>query len=155
MKNYLEYRDFLYIGAVLFLQYIVLNIFPIPFNSVELFLIVSGLYVLKANIERAMLFIFIGGLITESVYPPSGIIGIKTISALVVGFAFFHLSKKMVIKQIAICGVIALYCLVTISITIFFTSFVYPVASTPFFDFVVFTITTMLASCLITEKINV
>lgn len=155
MRIYLEYRDFLYIGIILFLQYIVLNILPVPFNSIELFLIVAGIYILKADIERVILFIFIGGLITESVYPPSSVIGIKTISALTVGFLFFHLSKKMVIKRGAVCGVIALFCITTVILTIFFTSFIYPVAKTPFWDYVLFAITTMLASCLIVEKINV
>ncbi len=155
MKNYFEYRDIFYIIIVLFLQYMVLNILPVPFNSIELFLILAGIYALKADVERMLLFVFIGGLITESVYPPSSIIGIKTISALSVAFVFSHLSKKMVIKNTAVCAVVALYCLVTILLTVFLTSFVYPIAKTPLLDYFVFTITSMLFSCLIVEKINV
>jgi len=155
MKNYFEYRDILYIIIVLFLQYMVLNILPEPFNSIELFLILAGIYSLKADVERLLLFVFIGGLITESVYPSSNIIGIKTISALFTAFTFFHLSKKMVIKNTALCIVVALYCLTTILLTVFLTSFVYPIAKTPLTDYIVFTITSMLFSCLIVEKINV
>lgn len=155
MRNYLEYRDFLYIAITLFLQYIVLNIFPIPFNSLDLFLIIAGLYTLKADAERTLLFIFIGGFIIESVYPPSSIIGIKTISALIIGFIFFQLSKKMVIKKVAVCGVIALYCLLTVLTSTALTSFIYPVVKVPFFDYLVFFITTLLASCLVVEKVNV
>lgn len=149
-------RDIFLIVLTIFLQYMVINIFPIPFARVDLFLILAGIYAIKYPVARSLLFVFLGGLVMELVYPVSTITGLKTMSALTLAFILFQFSRKIDVKGVAACLTVGVYALLTIWMTRGLSALLgLPLLSIPTGDYLVFFVITSLVTALVIERFNV
>ncbi len=148
--------DIVLVIIAIFLQSMLINIFPLPFARVDLLLILSGIYAIRSSTKRALLFVFLGNLLMELVYPASPVTGVKTMSALVFAFIIHLLAKRVVVKGAPACFTVGIYALLvtlgarSLSALLGFT--LLPV-SVP--GYIVFFLSTTFLTCLIIGRIDV
>jgi len=102
-------RDLGTLLAVVFLQYVVLNVLPMPFNQVDLFATVAGLYALYRPPRRALAFAFVGSLVMEAIYPANVLLGDHTLVMLVLTYLLIILNNRLVMRGAAAVIMIGLY----------------------------------------------
>jgi len=148
--------DVVLVVVTIFLQSMLINIFPLPFARVDLLLILSGIYSIRSNVGRAMTFVFLGNLIMELVYPASPVTGIKTMSALVLAFALHQFARRVVVKGAAACLTVGVYALL-VAMGARWLSSLLGFASLPvsIYGFIVFLLSTTFLTCLVIGRIDV
>lgn len=148
--------DIVLVIIAIFLQSMVINIFPLPFARVDLLLILSGIYSIRSTVGRAMVFIFFGNVLMELVYPASPITGIKTMSALVLGFALHRFSRRIVVKGAAACVTVGAYALfVAVGARWLSALLGFALLPVSIYGYIVFLLSTTFLTCLIIGRIDV
>ncbi len=150
------FTDILLIIIAVFLQSMLINIFPVPFSRVDLLLIFSGIYAIRSTGKRMLTFVFLGNLAMELVYPASPVTGIKTMAALVLAFFLYLLAKRVVVKGAAACLTVGVYALF-VSIGARWLSGLLGFALLPvsIYGYMIFLLSTTFLTCLIIGKIDV
>ncbi|NOY22034.1 MAG: hypothetical protein GXO70_00800 [Acidobacteria bacterium] len=148
--------DVVLIIITIFLQSMLINIFPLPFARVDLLLILSGIYSIRSSVGRAMAFVFFGNLVMELVYPASPIVGIKTMSALVLAFALHQFARRVVVKGAAACLTVGVYALfVAIGARWLSSLLGFPLLPVSLPGYIVFLFSTTFLTCLVIGRIDV
>ncbi|NOZ13256.1 MAG: hypothetical protein GXO69_06360 [Acidobacteria bacterium] len=150
------FTDVLLIIIAIFLQSMLINVFPVPFSRVDLLLIFSGIYAIRSTLKRALSFVFFGNLVMELVYPASPVTGIKTMAALVLAFCLYLLAKRVVVKGAAACLTVGVYALF-VSIGARWLSGLLGFALLPVsvYGYVVFLLSTTFLTCLVIGRVDV
>ena len=159
-KLFLKSKGFLiYFGLIfllVFVQFLFLNIIPGKANEIDFFLIVSSFFVLKKDFRLSFLFIFFSVFVDEVVFPIAKITGLKTMSALITGYLFYLIFRKMVLKDFSLCLVIVFYCNIVYLLTkVFLFLLGYSYLSFNIEDYLWLSFNTLLVSCLIDKRLNV
>ena len=148
--------DLMWISVIIFLQYLVINVLPVPFANVDLFLVMSGVYALKRSPVRAMVFTFCGALLMEVVYPVAAVTGFKTMAALVLVFVLSQLNIRLVLQGVGACLMVGLYVVATGFLTRILALLVDVVPpAVPAFHYFVLFLGSVLLTCLLIEKFDV
>lgn len=148
--------DVILVIVTIFLQSMVINIFPLPFARVDLLLILSGIYAIRSSMKRAMAFVFFGNLAMELVYPAAPITGIKTMSALVLACGLYLLARRVVVKGAAACLTVGVYAmLVALGARWLSTLLGFALLPVSVSGYVVFLLSSTLIACLIIGRIDV
>ncbi|RLE19485.1 MAG: hypothetical protein DRJ08_00275 [Acidobacteria bacterium] len=148
--------DVVLVIMTIFLQSMLINIFPMPFARVDLLLILSGIYAIRSSAGRAMTFVFLGNLAMELVYPASPITGIKTMSALVLAFALHQLARRVVVKGAAACLTVGVYAfLVAMGARWLSNLLGFALLPVSVSGYIVFLLSTTLLTCLVIGRIDV
>ena len=148
--------DVVLIIVTIFLQSMLINIFPVPFARVDLLLILSGIYSIRSKVGRAMTFVFFGNLIMELVYPASPITGIKTMSALVLAFVLHQFARRVVVKGAAACLTVGVYALFVAMGARWLSSLLgFTLLPVSLYGYIVFLLSTTFLTCLVIGRIDV
>ncbi|PJB77595.1 MAG: hypothetical protein CO090_08405 [Acidobacteria bacterium CG_4_9_14_3_um_filter_49_7] len=148
--------DVILVIIAIFLQSMLINIFPLPFARVDLLLILSGIYSTRSTVGRAMAFVFFGNLMMELVYPASPITGIKTMSALVLAFALHQLARRVVVKGAAACLTVGAYALLVALGARWLSSLLgFALLPVSIYGYIVFLLSTAFLTCLVIGRIDV
>jgi len=147
---------FLVIVIAILVQFLYLNIMPGKLNNVDFFLVLCALYVLKTDYKIAFPFIFFSVYIDEIIFPIAKILGAKTMAALILGYVFFLIFRKMVVKGWLLCLVVSVYCVLAIVLAnLFLTWLKYAHFSFPIVDYAFLFFNSFVIACFIGKKINV
>ncbi len=148
--------DVVVVIITIFLQSMLINIFPVPFARVDLLLILSGIYSIRSSAGRAMVFVFFGNLTMELVYPASPVVGIKTMSALVLAFALHQFARRIVVKGAAACLTVGIYALfVAIGARWLSALLGFLLLPVSIYGYIVFLLSTTFITCLVIGRIDV
>ncbi len=149
-------QDALLIICVIFLQYVVINVLPVPFANVDLFLVLSGVYAMRRTPVRAMVFVFVGVLLMEWIYPVAAVSGLKTMAALILCFLLTQVNRVLVLKGAMACLAVGIYAVLTELLTRVFALLVGTAApATPVGHLAVLLLGSMLLACLVIGKFDV
>ncbi len=142
--------------TIVFLQFVFLNIMPGRANEVDFFLIVSALYILRADYKVAFVFLFGAVFVDEIVFPIAKIIGLKVLSALILGYILYLLFKKMMLKGWLLCLTVSIYSVAVFVLTKVFLAFLdYSDFGFNLFDYFWLFVNSFLITCFIGKKFNV
>lgn len=148
--------DLALVAGTLFLQYMVINVLPVPFANVDLFLVLSGVYALKRPPVRAMIFTFFGALVMELVYPVASVTGFKTMAALCLVFVLSQLNIRLVLRGAGACLMVGAYTVAVGLVTRILAVLVGVVPpAVPGFHYFVLFLGSVLLTCLLIEKFDV
>ncbi len=146
----------LIIITVVFLQFVYLNIMPERVNEADFFLIISALYILKSDYKTSFLFLFGAVFVDEIVFPIGKIIGVKVLSALILGYILFLVFRKMVLKGWILCLTVGIYSVAVFVMTKLILVFLkYSDLSFNITDYLWLFFNTFLITCLVGKKLNV
>ncbi len=147
---------FFIVAMAILVQFLYLNIMPAKLNNVDFFLILSALYVLKADYRIALPFIFFSVYVDEIIFPIAKILGLKTMAALILGYLLFLIFRKMVVKGWLLCLVVSVYCVLVFVLTNLFLVWLrYSHFSFPIIDYFSLFFNSFVITCLIGKKLNV
>ena len=154
------WKEFFKHSAVLtvtiFLQFVYINILPKQLTSADLFLLIACFYVLKADYKVGFTYVFVSVLFDEIIFPASKIIGVKTLPAIVLGYVFYLIFRKMVLKGYLVCLTAASYSVLTIAFSKLLAIFVGAGGKTgSLYDYISLFVITFVLSCLAEKKLNV
>ncbi len=142
--------------VIVFVQFVFLNIMPNTINEVDVFLIVSAIYILRKDYKIAFPFLFFAMFIDEIVFPIAKIIGVKALSALLISYIFYLIFKKMVLKGWLFCLTVAIYSLFVFILTKIFLAFLnYSDLIFNYLNYIFLFVNTFLFTCVLRKKINV
>ncbi|GEM_PF-1593002 len=149
-------RFFSFVVLAIFTQFLILNILPLHLNNVDIFLILSAIFVLKGDYRESLPFLFFSMYVDEIIFPIAKINGVKTLSALIFGYIFYQIFKRIVLKGWLLCFTVAVYCFVVFVFTKLFLYFLgYASMVFDMVDYVFLFLNSFLLTCFINRKLNV